>query len=119
MFFNFAVYFDFGCCSLAPEISFVDHCQLYFRHRLILHLLSVLLSSSLCLMKICLEISFLLLPPSLVHLQYSSPSAVLVFSSLFIIQVFVLFCFFVCGVEDQSAQGAMLVSPRDGFGNTV
>jgi hypothetical protein len=44
---------------------------------------------------------------------------VLVFSSLFIVQFFVLFCFVVCVVEDQSAQGAKLVYPKDGFGNTM
>jgi hypothetical protein len=31
MVFNFAVLFDFGCCSLAQEMSFVDCYLLYFR----------------------------------------------------------------------------------------
>jgi hypothetical protein len=45
---------------------------------------------------------------------------VLIFSSLFIVQFF-LFCCFVLftGGGGQSAQGAMLVYPRGGWGNTV
>jgi hypothetical protein len=35
LFFNFAVSFDFGCCSLAQEMSFVDCYLPYFRQRLI------------------------------------------------------------------------------------
>jgi hypothetical protein len=34
-FFNFATSFDFGCCSLAQEMSFVDHYMPYFRQWLI------------------------------------------------------------------------------------
>jgi hypothetical protein len=34
LFFNFAMLFDFGCCSLAQEMSFVDCYLLYFRQRL-------------------------------------------------------------------------------------
>jgi hypothetical protein len=35
LFFNFAVLFDFGCCSLAQEMSFVNHYLPYFRRQLI------------------------------------------------------------------------------------
>jgi hypothetical protein len=35
LFFNFAVLFDFGCCSLAQKMSFVDCYLLYFRQQVI------------------------------------------------------------------------------------
>jgi hypothetical protein len=41
--FHFAVSFDFGCCSLAQEMIFVDLYLPYFRQRLITCLLSALL----------------------------------------------------------------------------
>jgi hypothetical protein len=43
LFFNFAVLFDFGCCSLAQEMSFVDRYLLYFRQWLTTCLVSALL----------------------------------------------------------------------------
>jgi hypothetical protein len=43
MVFNVAVSFDFGCCSLAQEMSFVDHYLLYFRQQFITHPLLALL----------------------------------------------------------------------------
>jgi hypothetical protein len=43
LFFNFAVFFDFGYCSLVLEMSFVDCYLPYFRQQLITHLLSALL----------------------------------------------------------------------------
>jgi hypothetical protein len=43
LFFNFAVSFDFGCCSLTQEMSFVDHYLPYFRKHLITGLLLALL----------------------------------------------------------------------------
>jgi hypothetical protein len=43
LFFNFAVSFDFGCCSLAQEMRFVDHYLPYFSQQLINSLLSTLL----------------------------------------------------------------------------
>jgi hypothetical protein len=43
LFFNFAVSFFFGCCSLAQERSFVDSYLPYFRQRLITCLLLALL----------------------------------------------------------------------------
>jgi hypothetical protein len=44
LFFNFAVLFDFGCCSLAHDMSFVGCYMSYFRQWLIIHLLFTLLS---------------------------------------------------------------------------
>jgi hypothetical protein len=43
LFYNFAELFDFGCCSLAQEMSFVDCYLLYFRQWLIPCLLSAFL----------------------------------------------------------------------------
>jgi hypothetical protein len=42
--FDFAVSFDFGCCLLAQETSFVDCYLPYFRQQLITCLLSAILS---------------------------------------------------------------------------
>jgi hypothetical protein len=63
---------------------------------------------AICLLIVCVEISSL---PSPLLGVLSPHSCVLVFSSLFIIQ------FFCCG--GQSSQGAMLIYPRTGWGNTV
>jgi hypothetical protein len=43
LFFNFAGLFDFGCCSLAQEMSFLNHYLPYFKQQLITHLLLALL----------------------------------------------------------------------------
>jgi hypothetical protein len=43
LFFNFAMPFDFGCCSLAQEMSFVDCYLPYFRQWLITCPLTALL----------------------------------------------------------------------------
>jgi hypothetical protein len=43
LFFNFAVLFDFGCCSLAQKMSFVDCYWPCFKQQLITRLLLVLL----------------------------------------------------------------------------
>jgi hypothetical protein len=43
LFFNFARLFDFGCCSLAQEMNFVDCYLPYFRQWLMTHLLSAIL----------------------------------------------------------------------------
>jgi hypothetical protein len=58
--------------------------------------------SSLCLLKVHMEIS---IPPPLLCVSFQ----------------FLVYCsvFFFCGVGGQSAQGAMLVCPRGGWGNTV
>jgi hypothetical protein len=39
-FFNFAELFDFGCCSMAQEMSFVAYYLPYFRQWLITSMLS-------------------------------------------------------------------------------
>jgi hypothetical protein len=84
LFFNFAVLFDFGCCSLAQEIGFVDHYLPYFRQWLITCMLLVLLPFQTLFTE--MEISFLPFLPSLVHFQISCPLfCVLVCSSLFIV----------------------------------
>jgi hypothetical protein len=44
LFFNFAVLFDFGYCSLAHEMSFVDGYLAYFKQQLITGQLLALLS---------------------------------------------------------------------------
>jgi hypothetical protein len=85
------VSFDFGCCSLA-QMSFVDHYLSYFRFGLSSACCQSFCPSSLCLLKVCVEISSLLLPLSLVQLQHPCPfCCVFPFSSLFIVQFF-FFC---------------------------
>jgi hypothetical protein len=62
--------------------------------------------SSLCLLKVSLEISSVLLPPFPVHFQSSHPLChVLVFSSLFIVQLFVFLGFFGQGGESIWPEG--------------
>jgi hypothetical protein len=58
LFFNFATSFAFGCCSLAQEMSFVDHYLPYFRQHLITSPLSAVLSFQ-PLFTECVEISSL------------------------------------------------------------
>jgi hypothetical protein len=72
--FNFAVSFNFGCFSLSQEMSFVDRFLLYFRQQLSLACCWPFCISSLCLLKVCVEIS--------------SFCCVLVFSSFFIVGFF-------------------------------
>jgi hypothetical protein len=69
--------------------------------------------SSLCLLKVHVEISSLPLPSSLVCLQHPTSSAVCSFS------ISCLFNFFWWGGGGHSAQGAMLVYLRGGCGNTT
>jgi hypothetical protein len=92
MFFNFAVSFDFGCCSLAQELSFVDCYLPYFRQWLITCLLSALCLSSLCLLNVHMEISSLLFPTCLVRLQHPAPSAACSFSVLCLLFRCFLWC---------------------------
>jgi hypothetical protein len=42
LFFNFAMLFDFGCCSLVQEMNFGDHYLPYFRQQLVTSLLLAL-----------------------------------------------------------------------------
>jgi hypothetical protein len=54
LFFNFVVLFDFQCCSLAEEMSFVDCFLPYFRQQLITRPLSALLPfQALCNERSC------------------------------------------------------------------
>jgi hypothetical protein len=97
LFFTFAVLFDFDCCSLAQELSFVVCYLPYFRQGLITRLLWGLLpfqpvfTGSLCGDKLLSPPPFSVAPPT-------TPSlcCVLIFRSLFTVQLF-LFCF-VCFV---------------------
>jgi hypothetical protein len=91
LFFNFAVLFDFGCCSLAQEMIFVDCYLLYFRQQLITCLLSAFLLFQPFVYWSSHRYQLLASPPFSCELSASCPlCCVLVFSSLFI-QVF-FFC---------------------------
>jgi hypothetical protein len=114
LFFNFAVSFDFGCCLLAQEMSFVDCYLPYFRQQLITGLLSALLPFQ----PLFTESSNgdqLLVPPPFSGALPALLSPVLCASFQFII--YSGFFFFLQG--GQSAQGAMLVYPGGAWGNTV
>jgi hypothetical protein len=89
LFFNFAPNIDFGCCSLAQEMSFEDCYLPYFRQWIITTYCWPSCLSSICLLIVHIGISSLLLPPSPVCCQNFHPlCCVLVFSSLFIVQNF-------------------------------
>jgi hypothetical protein len=97
-----------------------------FRQRLINCPLSALLFSSLCLLKVCGEISFFLLPPSPVCLQHLHPLLhvpfqFLVYYSVLCVCVSVCVCVCVCVCVWQGVclSRAMLVFPRGGCGNTA
>jgi hypothetical protein len=64
-FFNFAVLFDFACCSLAQEMSFVDHYLPHFGQQLITLPLSAFLPFQPLFAEVHAEISSL--PLSLLH----------------------------------------------------
>jgi hypothetical protein len=87
--FNFAKLFDFGCCSLTQEMSFVDHYLPYFRQWLITHpLLACLPFQPLFTESSCGD-QLLALPPFSSVLSASCPlCCVLVFSSLITVQFF-------------------------------
>jgi hypothetical protein len=53
LFFNFAEQFDFGCCSLALEMSFVIHCLPCLREWLITYPLLPFSLSSVLLLIVC------------------------------------------------------------------
>jgi hypothetical protein len=117
LFFTFAALFDFGCCSLAQEMSFADHYLVYFRQRLITHLLSTLLYFPSLFTKSYRGEQLLAPPPFSDALRAPRPSAVCSFSVLCLL--FSWFFFFVAGGGGQSVQGAMLVYPKGGCGNTT
>jgi hypothetical protein len=74
LFFNFATLFDFECCSLAQEMSLV-YCSSWSPA----HCWPFCLSS-LCLLKVHVEISSLFLHPSMVHSEHPAPSTACSFS---------------------------------------
>jgi hypothetical protein len=80
LFFNFAALFDFRCCSLAQEMSFVDHYLPYFRQQLITHPLSTLLPFQSLFTESSQGDILLASPPSPVHLQHPDHSVVCSFS---------------------------------------
>jgi hypothetical protein len=94
LFFNFALLFDFGCCSLTQKMNFVDCYLPYFRQWLITSMLSTLLPFQSMFTE-TLPRDQLLPPPSFssVLTAHHPLCCVLVFSSLFIVQFFLL-CFF-------------------------
>jgi hypothetical protein len=91
--FQFAVFFEFGCCSLAQEMRFLNHYLPYFRQWHITCLLSTLLPFH----PLFTESSHAdqLLAPLLFSGALITPHTlccVLVFSSLFIVQDFLRVC---------------------------
>jgi hypothetical protein len=70
--------------------------------------------SSLCLLKVHMEISSLLLPPSLVYLQQPSHPLLCVSFQFLVYSVVYFVYFFLGGVEGQSDQGTMLIYPKGG-----
>jgi hypothetical protein len=109
LFFNFAGPFDFGCCSLVQEMSFVV-CYLPYFRQLITTCCWPSCLSSIGLLIVRTEIISLLFPLLWCAFSVCPFCCVLVFSSLFIVQLF-----FVCG--GSVCPGAMLVYPMGGCGN--
>jgi hypothetical protein len=102
LFFNFAVLFDFVCCSLAQEMSFVDRYLPYFKQHLItLPLSAIMPFQPLFTEHLCRD--QLLAPPTFCGVILAAPPlcCVLVFSSLFIVQFY--FVFYFCRRGCQSA----------------
>jgi hypothetical protein len=92
--FNFPMSFDFGCCSLAQEMSFVDHYLPYFMQQLITSSLLALLSFQSLFTESSRGDQLLVLPPSPVHSEHSAPSAACSFSVPCLL--FRFFCFVFC-----------------------
>jgi hypothetical protein len=95
LFFNFAKLFGFGCCSLAQEMSFVDHYLPYFRHWFSTHLLLALLPFQHLFTEVCSEISSLPLPPF--SGAFSEFRSLLLCASFQFLVYCSVFLFFVCG----------------------
>jgi hypothetical protein len=85
LFFNFAVSFDFGCCSLAQEMSFVDCSLPYFKQRKALLPFQPLITESSCRDQ-------LLVSPRLLWWSFSNCVPLLCVSFQFLISCSV-FCF--------------------------
>jgi hypothetical protein len=95
LFFNFALSFDFAGCSLAQEMSFVDHYLPYFRQWPITRLLTALLPF-LPLFTESLQGDQLLAPP-LLQCAFSNSSLLLCVSFQFLFY-FSVFFFFAWGM---------------------
>jgi hypothetical protein len=111
------VFKQYLCCCLTRwlglEMNFLDSYLPYFRQWLITHILSAVYFSRLFLLKVHVDFSSLLLPPSLVSSEQPSPSAAYPFQFLVYYQAFFLL------VKGQSVQGTMMVYPRGSSGNTA
>jgi hypothetical protein len=117
LFINFVKSFDFGCCSLAQEMSFVDCYLPYFRQRLITHPLWALLNFLALFTECWCGDQLFALPPFSSALRAPHPlCCVFLFSFLFII---IQFCFVFLWSMGQSVQGAILAYPRGSCGNTA
>jgi hypothetical protein len=112
LFSNFATSSDFGCCSLAQKMSFVDRYLPYFRQQLITYPLSALLSFQSLFTESSCRDQLLASPPFSSAPRAPPLCCMFLFSSLFIIQ------FFLMG-KGQSVQGPMLAYPRGSCGNTT
>jgi hypothetical protein len=121
LFFNFATSFESGCCLLAQEISFVDHCLPYFRQCLI----TLPLPGHLPFQSLFTESlhgdQVLAPPSSSIVLRAPCPlCSMFLFISLFIIQVFFLLgggvslsrglCWFIPGVAMEIPCAAYLLT---------
>jgi hypothetical protein len=71
--FQFAVLFDFGCCSLAQKMSFVDHYLPYFRQWFIIGPLLAFLPFQPLFTEGSHGDQLLAFPSSPVHLQHPAP----------------------------------------------
>jgi hypothetical protein len=115
------VSFDFGCCLLAQEMSFVDCYLPYFRQLLITRLLSALLPFQPLFTESSCGDQLLAPRPFSSALTAPRPlCCVLVFSSCLLFRVLLLLLLLLfAGHGGQSAQGAVLVYPWGGWGNTA
>jgi hypothetical protein len=119
LFFNFAELFDFGCYSLSLEMSFMDYYLPYFRQQLITCPPSALLTFQSLFTESSRRDQLLALPPFSDALTASyplfAPSAECLFSVPCLLFSFVSFW----GDRGQFSQGAMLLYPIGGCGNTT
>jgi hypothetical protein len=91
LFFNFAILFDFGCCSRVQEMSFVNCYLPYFSQWLITCPLSALCISSLFLESLCVSPTFsgaLRAPCPLCWVSFSIPCLLFRFFCLFVLYFF-------------------------------
>jgi hypothetical protein len=113
LFFNLEGPFDFGCCSLAQKMSFVDPLPACFRQWLITRLLSAFLPFQPLFTKSSCSDQFLA-PPLLLWCAMGDSVSLLCVSFQFLVYCSVLVFFFAGG--SLSAQGPMLVYSRGVWG---